>query len=654
MARFHWILGFTQRNGHTPIHCGYHCILPAQNQRKAISRNSNTTHVYMDTLDNNCPADYHSVQRRRSTTLHLLPILTMRIASIILYCSIFWIHPLLSQSYSGTDTTHIKIGAQDSSVICLPCNALQESPKLKIALQKLHNIWLNNPSLINLEPQKSKYPPVRSAPGSPGRQNPAGTASTDTLFTIIQIGDSHIQGDYFSGEIRKQLQGFYGNAGQGILFPYALAKSYGPRGTVAKPIGVWTGIKTMTGGLKASLGVIGYGATTLSAASSLSIEFNDKFSEPQFQKINIWHSADSQSYSPTLANPFQWIGSQFYPSGWGISSYQAIASANQFQLTLSKISASQNHFGFYGFELVPKQRRGVVYHHFGVVGAQFTHLIEKAPWTIEQLQHLKPDIIIFSFGTNEAYNGKLDTLAYTQQVQAFLHKLSIACPQTAIILTTAPDTRSRNRIPPMQRPINNQLKTIAAREKLTVYDLNAAMGGWGSLHTWYKNQLTISDKLHFNAAGYALQGQLFTLSLMQAYNKVNFRDTIDITALSNTVHTSMKAVVRDFNAQTMGDSLRFDSLVDANSTASPPSTSNVGNRNDSANRIPATGSNRRSNPPARTPSLGNEKIHVVKNGENLYRIGQIYHVSHEAIAKRNHLKNPTAIRPGQKLVIPKS
>jgi LysM repeat protein len=147
----------------------------------------------------------------------------------------------------------------------------------------------------------------------------------------------------------------------------------------------------------------------------------------------------------------------------------------------------------------------------------------------------------------------------------------------------------------------------------------------------------------------------------------------------------MKALVRDFNAQTMGDSLRFDSTVDANPSVRLPSTSTVGNRNsqDSVNRIPATGSIRRdasriggtpgvnpsvrqspnrptnptsssSNPPARIPSLGNEQIHIVKNGENLYRIGQIYHVSHEAIAKRNHLKNPTAIRPGQKLVIPKS
>ncbi len=591
----------------------------------------------------------------------------MRIASIVIYCSIFWIHPLLSQSHSSKDTASVSIVPQDSSVICLPCNALQESPKLKIALQKLHNVWLNNPALTNTEPPKSKYPPVRSAPGGNGRQTNVGAASADTLFTIIQIGDSHIQGDYFSGEIRRQLQGFYGNAGQGILFPYALAKSYGPRGTVVKPLGVWTGIKTMTGGLKSPLGVIGYGATTLTATSSLQVEFNEKFNEPQFQRINIWHSADSQSYSPTLSTPFQWTGSQFYPSGWGISSYQTATPTNQFQLTLSKISPNQNHFGFYGFELVPNKRRGVVYHHCGVVGAQFTHLIDKAPWTIEQLQHLKPDIIIFSFGTNEAYNGKLDTLAYTQQVQAFLHKLSIACPQAAIILTTAPDTRSKNRIPPMQRPINNQLKTIAAREKLTVYDLNAAMGGWGSLHTWYKNQLTISDKLHFNAAGYALQGQLFTLSLMQAYNKVNFRDTLDITGLSNTVHTSMKVLVRDFNAQTMGDSLRSDTLVDANSPkptpteiTSPTVTSSptiIRTPTSTPNRTPAssiTPTPNRTPAPTRTPSLGNEQIHVVKPGENLYRIGQIYHVSHEAIAKRNHLKKPTAIKPGQKLVIPKS
>ena len=157
------------------------------------------------------------------------------------------------------------------------------------------------------------------------------------------------------------------------------------------------------------------------------------------------------------------------------------------------------------------------------------------------------------------------------------------------------------------------------------------------------------------------------------FRSVNFRDTLDITDLNNTVHTSMKGLVRDFSAETMGDSVRLDSLNDVRSSQTPTTNSDLqkgSNRDTVSSSLNQNtpGSNRRPNPaspqhqthrsdinptPTRSPSLGNEQIHVVKAGENLYRIGQIYHVSHEAIAKRNHLKNPTAIRPGQKLVIPK-
>lgn len=215
----------------------------------------------------------------------------------------------------------------------------------------------------------------------------------------------------------------------------------------------------------------------------------------------------------------------------GVSSYQATAPQTGFTLTLSATAPTQNHYNFYGFEIVPLQQRGVVYHHCGVVGAQFTHLINKAPYTVEQIAHIKPDILIFSFGTNEAYNGKLDSQVYTPAVMKFLSDIAAASPTTAIILTTAPDTRSRDRIPPQQVNVNNQLRKMAKAQKATLYDLNEAMGGWGSLHVWYHNKLTLSDKLHFNAAGYTLQGQLFTLSLLQAYNKVNAKDTISIHSL---------------------------------------------------------------------------------------------------------------------------
>jgi membrane-bound lytic murein transglycosylase D len=47
-----------------------------------------------------------------------------------------------------------------------------------------------------------------------------------------------------------------------------------------------------------------------------------------------------------------------------------------------------------------------------------------------------------------------------------------------------------------------------------------------------------------------------------------------------------------------------------------------------------------------------EVTHTVKSGENLYRIAQRYHVTHESIAKRNNLSNPRALRIGQRLIIP--
>ena len=69
--------------------------------------------------------------------------------------------------------------------------------------------------------------------------------NNNAVFTIMHFGDSHIQGDHFSGEIRKSLHSTFGNAGQGILFPYSLSKSYGPRGIKISPLGSWTGTNIM-------------------------------------------------------------------------------------------------------------------------------------------------------------------------------------------------------------------------------------------------------------------------------------------------------------------------------------------------------------------------------------------------------------------------
>jgi lipoprotein NlpD len=46
--------------------------------------------------------------------------------------------------------------------------------------------------------------------------------------------------------------------------------------------------------------------------------------------------------------------------------------------------------------------------------------------------------------------------------------------------------------------------------------------------------------------------------------------------------------------------------------------------------------------------------HVVKPGENLYRIGKAYDVPHEELARVNRLRNPTQIHVGQTIFIPEA
>lgn len=51
--------------------------------------------------------------------------------------------------------------------------------------------------------------------------------TTDSVQTIniLHIGDSHIQADFLTREIRNSLQKRFGNAGRGLVFPYRITRS---------------------------------------------------------------------------------------------------------------------------------------------------------------------------------------------------------------------------------------------------------------------------------------------------------------------------------------------------------------------------------------------------------------------------------------------
>jgi murein DD-endopeptidase MepM/ murein hydrolase activator NlpD len=56
--------------------------------------------------------------------------------------------------------------------------------------------------------------------------------------------------------------------------------------------------------------------------------------------------------------------------------------------------------------------------------------------------------------------------------------------------------------------------------------------------------------------------------------------------------------------------------------------------------------------PAQPAPQSGGLYHTVKKGQNLFGISRAYHVSIESLVKANHLSKPSALKPGQRLLIP--
>ena len=483
---------------------------------------------------------------------------------------------------------------------------------LLILLTLIHFIAFNQYDFVQLKPSKK----LDSAMVKLHQfiVNPTGLKKgSDSIFTIVHFGDSHIQGDYFSGEIRKILQGKFGDAGQGIFFPYSLSKSWGPKGLQSSSVGSWTFSHILKPDLSHKVGFAGYEISSLAKDGELNFQFSDNFIHTPSNRLKIWYGMNSNSRDFHLNDKFTLGQDIKFKGGWGIRNYSSKEEIRGFQLSLTGNNTSNDPFSFYGFELVKPSPRGISYHHCGVVGAQFTHLINNADLVLEQLAYLAPDILIFSFGTNEAY-GNTDTSKYFNSISSFISTLDKLLPNTAIILTTAPDTRSQGNIPPNQKNVNNQFLKLANNQDVSVFDLNKAMGGWGSLYNWYKSKLTLDDKLHFNAAGYALQGKMFSLSLLDAYNTKYIDSPIDVSQIKSEI---LKVIVPVL-------------------TNSPIKSDEI----------------KKPIPKKPVVKSGKTKVHVVKKGETISKIAQKYHVSTQKLLKLNKMTTKSKIKVGQKIKIP--
>ena len=343
------------------------------------------------------------------------------------------------------------------------------------------------------------------------------------VVTITQIGDSHIQADFFSGTMRQKLQLKYGNAGRGLIFPYHVAKSNEPQSYHTTTNGTWEAKRNVFYEKPLPIGISGFTIETAESKAELNLEVKD---QPglgySFNRFILFHEKGFNSYDISVCDNTNCERARFTSvdstSNPYISEMKLASPVNQIILkSISTDTGRMQRTRIYGM-LLKNDSSGVLYNMIGVNGAEYRHYTLSEHFT-QQLAYLNSDLIIVSMGTNEAFNKGFNKDVFYGQIDTLISKIKSTNPNACILLTTPGDSFRKSKKGRVKNPdVKLAEETIikyCLSNNVAYWDLLEIMGGSGSMAKWNKAKLSSKDFVHFNPKGYQIQGNLLYEALMK-------------------------------------------------------------------------------------------------------------------------------------------
>ena len=354
---------------------------------------------------------------------------------------------------------------------------------------------------------------------------------TDGKFQLVQIGDSHIQPDIMTAQVRKQIQDKWGNGGRGLIPAFYLAKTNEPTDYILKSsTRVKDYSRILSRNWTTDIGLTGVAVRFDTAYTELYIKA--KVPSDQFTRVTLLH-APKGGYETASYDGDVLFAKEL--SSW----------AQQFQLKRSTDTVTLGvpcPSDFYG-AILTNDKRGVMVHSIGNNGATYSSYCKVADFG-EQLKVLKPQLVIISLGTNEAFGNITGTENYITQLIADIRKHN---PNAKFLLTTPMECQKRvsrqvaqkvkvgggKRKKARYKTVYKTVSSYAANEKvnqvrqlildygrkhkIATWDLYQVAGGHGASSKWVAAGLmNPSDHLHQLESGYELQGMLLADALLEA------------------------------------------------------------------------------------------------------------------------------------------
>jgi lysophospholipase L1-like esterase len=353
----------------------------------------------------------------------------------------------------------------------------------------------------------------------------------DSQLTVVHFGDSPTTADLITGDVRLQLQARFGDAGQGfnlIAKPWAWYQHF----NIDETDKGWT-YTTAVGTMHEGQWGIG-GATFLGSAGA---ETRYRLTGSEQGAVEIAYDGHDGGGSVEIAAETKVNGADATASLKTIDT--GATTGLQFERVALPagtkavdLNVTEGTVKLYG-TLFERATPGVVYDSIGLNGAT-TSVVARAlneEMMKESFAHLKPDLVVINFGTNESSFGSFVDKQYEGELRLAIARVRRTAPGADILIMSPMDRGERvggdaiQTMATIPKIVEIQ-ERVAAQTGCGFFNTFEAMGGDGTMQRWYerKPRLVGGDLIHPSPAGARIVATDFVRELMEGYGRFRKRN----------------------------------------------------------------------------------------------------------------------------------
>lgn len=345
-------------------------------------------------------------------------------------------------------------------------------------------------------------------------------ASDGGMFSVVYLGDSHVQADFAGAVLRERLQEEGGKAGRGIVIPFRQAGTNQPADYTLAVAGPVTTSKLLKRPWATGMPFTGIGVRP--DARSFSVKAGCTM---PFSSIRLFYEGSA----PVLTSVSDGMAEIPFSVTDSVAGETLVALDRSLPSVTLRL-ASDRTTVLAGAELLA-DTVGTAVHSIGNNGATYSsyNCIEGMG---EGIARLAPDLIIVALGTNEAF-GRLETSEFEGAMEALVDELQAASPDARLLLVTPVQCYrkvyrrkgKKNRryavreVNSKIKPVRDAIMEFGRTHGIAVYDHYTVAGCAEQLSG---NSLLGKDGVHFTATAYRLWGALLGEALL---DRLGQRDT---------------------------------------------------------------------------------------------------------------------------------